>query len=215
MTIDEMLDRVAEIEGVEPKTPAPTVSTHSCSEKKQSEKSCNCGGGCAGKKEHSCSGNGAHKCGCGEEKEHKCSCGSHRKNDNGGKLDLALAKLVTEGVEIAAKQMGVKVVVAIDNDGANLMLLHAMDDSYIASINASQEKAYTAVALKMPTHIALQESRGGSLDGYTNGNGILMLGGGYPLEKGGRIYGGIGVSGGTKEQDTLLAQIGAELFRRL
>ena len=67
----------------------------------------------------------------------------------------------------------------------------------------------------MPTHVALKESRGGALDGYTNGNGILMLGGGFPLEKDGRIYGGIGISGGTKEQDTLLAQIGAEVFRRL
>jgi uncharacterized protein GlcG (DUF336 family) len=40
-----------------------------------------------------------------------------------------------------------------------------------------------------------------------------MLGGGYPLEHDGKIYGGIGVSGGTKEQDTTLAKAGADYFR--
>ena len=92
-----------------------------------------------------------------------------------------MAKELAEAVEKAATILGVKVVVAIRDEGANLVLLHAMDDSYIASVQASQDKAYTAVALKMPTHIALDESRGGSLDGLTNGNGILLLGGGYPL----------------------------------
>lgn len=129
------------------------------------------------------------------------------------KMSLSMAKEIAYLVEKAAEAMNVKVVTAVDNDGANLVLLQAMDDSYIASITASQEKAYTAVALKMPTHVALKESRGGSLDGYTNGNGILMLGGGYPLEYGGKIYGGVGVSGGTKEQDTILAKAAADYFR--
>ena len=132
---------------------------------------------------------------------------------NENKLSLDIAKEIAYLIEKAALQIGVKVVISVDNDGANLILLHAMDESYIASIKASQEKAYTAVALKMPTHVALQESRGGALDGYTNGNGILMLGGGFPLEYGGRIYGGVGVSGGTKEQDIILAKAGAEYFR--
>ena len=64
----------------------------------------------------------------------------------------------------------------------------------------------------MPTHIALKESRGGALDGLTNGNGILLLGGGFPLEGKNKIYGGIGVSGGTKEQDTLIAAAAKEVL---
>ena len=65
----------------------------------------------------------------------------------------------------------------------------------------------------MPTHVALKESRGGALDGLTNGNGILLLGGGFPLEGENKIYGGIGVSGGTKEQDTLIAAVAKEVLR--
>lgn len=129
------------------------------------------------------------------------------------KLTLTLAKEMAYAVEKAAEQLGISIVTAVRDEGANLVLLHAMDGSYIASAQVSQDKAYTAVALKMPTHEALKQSRGGALDGLTNGNGIMLLGGGEPLEKDGRIFGGIGVSGGTKEQDILLSRLGAEYFR--
>lgn len=128
------------------------------------------------------------------------------------KISLDIAKEIAKAVEIASGRIGVKTVVSICDEGANLILLHAMDDSYIASIKASQDKAYTAVALKMPTHAALKESRGGSLDGLTNGNGILLLGGGYPLVRDNKICGGVGVSGGTKEQDMLLAAVASAYF---
>ena len=132
-----------------------------------------------------------------------------------GKMTLDIAKKAAEAATLAAEKIGIKIVVAICDEGANLVLLNAMDDSYIASIKAAQDKAYTAVALKMPTHMALKESRGGALDGLTNGNGILLLGGGFPLESGTKIYGGIGVSGGTKEQDTLIAAVAKEALRTL
>lgn len=128
------------------------------------------------------------------------------------KLTLSLAKEIAYAVECAAEQMNLSAVIAVYNDGANPVLLHAMDDSYIASARIAQDKAYTAAALKMPTHEALKESRGGAFDGLTNGNGILLLGGGYPLMKNGRLFGSVGVSGGTKEQDMALAKLGADYF---
>ena len=150
---------------------------------------------------------------CKKQCEKQCKCGGDCKHESSEKMTIAMAKELAEAVEKAATILGVKVVVAIRDEGANLVLLHAMDDSYIASVQASQDKAYTAVALKMPTHIALDESRGGSLDGLTNGNGILLLGGGYPLRTDIKIYGGIGVSGGTKEQDTTLAMVADAYFK--
>lgn len=128
-------------------------------------------------------------------------------------LTLTFAKEIAYAVEKAAQTMSVNVVIAVRDAGANLILLHAMDESYIASVQIAQDKAYTSASLKMPTHEALKESRGGSLDGLTNGNGIMLLGGGYPFEANGRIFGAIGVSGGTKEQDILLARLGSEYFK--
>lgn len=150
---------------------------------------------------------------CKKQCKKQCKCGGNCKHESPEKMTIAMAKELAEAVEKAATILGVKVVVAIRDEGANLVLLHAMDDSYIASVQASQDKAYTAVALKMPTHIALDESRGGSLDGLTNGNGILLLGGGYPLRTDKKTYGGIGVSGGTKEQDTTLAMVADAYFK--
>lgn len=127
-------------------------------------------------------------------------------------MTLETAKRLAAAVELAAGKIGVSVVTAVVNEGARLVCLEAMDDSYIASVTAAQQKAYTAAALKMPTYKALEEARGGSLDGLTNGSGILLLAGGEPLFDGGRLAGAVGVSGGTKEQDALLAKAAAVIF---
>lgn len=132
-------------------------------------------------------------------------------------LTLSLAKKLSEVIERKAAADGVKVVVAIVDAGANLILLHATDDAYIASVQIAQDKAYTSAALKMFTHTALELSRGGALDGLnvTTANRLSLLGGGAPLEIGGRIVGGLGVSGGTAQEDTDFAIFGAECMKFL
>lgn len=135
------------------------------------------------------------------------------QNTFAGDINLKIAKELISAVEKAAQIMNLKVVVAVVNKGANLVALEAMDDSYIASIQAAWDKAYTAVALKMSTQQALKESRGGALDGLTNTNGLLLLGGGIPLIKDGVICGAIGVSGGSKEQDIILAETAGRIFQ--
>lgn len=132
------------------------------------------------------------------------------------KLTLGLVKEIALAVERQAESMGLNVVIAILDEGANLMLLHSMDNAYIASCQIAQDKAYTAVSLKMSTQTALEESRGGALDGLTatTGNGLLLLGGGMPLRMNGKIVGGLGVSGGTAEEDIDFAQFGADYLER-
>lgn len=138
------------------------------------------------------------------------------KNGTITELTLDLAKEIALAVEKRAESMGKRVVVAVLDKGANLMLLHAMKDSYIASVKIAQDKAYTAVALKMPSHVALKESQGGSLDGLvpTSSNGLLLLGGGMPLMIGGKVAGALGVSGGTAEEDIAFSEFGAMYLER-
>lgn len=127
-------------------------------------------------------------------------------------LSLSLAKEIIYCIEKGAEKHGLNVVITVVNDGGRMIAFEAMDNSYLASVKASQDKAYTASALKMPTEEALKESRGGAFDGLTNGDGILMLGGGCPLYAGDYIVGAVGVSGGTKEQDIMLARLGAKFL---
>ena len=93
-----------------------------------------------------------------------------------------------------------------------------MDNAYIASFDIALNKSYTAVALKMPT-VKLKNlaQPGGSLYGiqFTNNGKIVVFGGGDPLVYKGRIIGGIGVSGGTEEQDTALSAYGASCFEQI
>ncbi len=131
-------------------------------------------------------------------------------------LTLDLAKEISLAIEKYAESLGKKVVVAIVDGGANLILIHSMNDAYIASVQIAWDKAYTSCALKMPTHIALEESRGGNLDGLVppDSNRLMLLGGGFPLKINGRVVGALGVSGGTAEEDIGFAEFGAIYLER-
>ncbi len=129
-------------------------------------------------------------------------------------LDVAL-KLI-EGVEQEAERIGVKAVVAVTNKGANPVAVHCMDDSYIASYDIALNKAFTVVSLKMPTTKLKELAQpGAELYGiqFTNSGRIVIFGGGEPLTVNGKVIGGLGVSGGSEEQDTYLGKYGEKLFK--
>ena len=131
-------------------------------------------------------------------------------------LDMALA--LSEAVRKKASEIGVKAVVAVSNRGANPVLVQCMDDSYIASYDIALNKAYTSVALKMPTcRLSELAKPGSSLYGiqFTNQGKIVIFGGGEPLcNREGEIIGAIGVSGGSESEDTALAAYGKEIFEK-
>lgn len=130
-------------------------------------------------------------------------------------ITLSKAKLLASKIEAEALRMGVKAVVAISNAAARPVLIECMDDSYIASYDIALNKAYTSVALKMSTsELKKLTNPGDELYGiqYTNNGKIVIFGGGEPLISNGSIIGGLGVSGGTEEQDTYLAKYGARIF---
>ena len=131
-------------------------------------------------------------------------------------LDIAL--LLAEKVKSKAEQMGVKAVVAVSNKAGHPVLAECMDNSYIASYDIAVQKAFTVVSLKMSTSALKPLAQpGGSLYGiqFTNNGKIVIFGGGEPLiNSSGEIIGGLGVSGGTEEQDSALAAYGKEIFEK-
>ena len=133
-------------------------------------------------------------------------------------MTLFAAKQLAKKVEQKALEMGVNAVIAISNKGANPVLVECMDNSYIASYDIAFNKAYTVVALKMSTkELAKLAKHDGSLYGiqFTNNGRIVIFGGGEPLtNKQGQIIGGVGISGGSEEQDTNLAKYAKEIFEK-
>lgn len=134
------------------------------------------------------------------------------------RMTLELAHKLSDEVKKKAREMGVNAVVAISNEAARPVLVECMDDSFIASFDVALKKAYTVVALKMSTiDLKPLANPGGSLYGiqFTNDSSIIVFGGGDPLKVGDRIIGGIGVSGGTEEQDTALSAYGKTVFESI
>ena len=130
-------------------------------------------------------------------------------------ISLSDAKFLAEKVEQRAREMGVNAVVAIADEGGNLKLCECMDNSYLASRDIAINKSYTVVALKMSTaKLATLARPDGPLYGiqHTNGGKIVIFGGGDTLELRGKILGGLGVSGGSAEQDTALSAYGKKVF---
>ncbi len=126
-------------------------------------------------------------------------------------LDSAL-DLIAAAREKAVK-IGVPMVIAVVDAGGNLTALQRMEGALLVSIDIATNKAYTAVAVKIPTHdLAGLSQPGQPLFGIHNADGgrIVIFGGGIPLKQGDEIIGGIGVSGGSVEEDVLCATAAVE-----
>lgn len=150
-----------------------------------------------------------------EELAHHDQLTGCRKGGQKMKLTLELAQQIIEKARAEAEKMGVPMVIAVVDDGGNLKSCQRMDESLLASIDIAVNKAYTAVALKMPTHeLAGLVQPGRELYGLeaTNQGRIVTFGGGYPIYCQGHLIGAIGVSGGAVEEDMQVAQSGLQVL---
>jgi uncharacterized protein GlcG (DUF336 family) len=128
-------------------------------------------------------------------------------------IDLNSALKVIETTREKANQIGVPMVIAVVDAGGNLVAQQRMDGALLVSVDVALNKAYTAVAVKVATQdLAGATQSGQSLFGLHNADGgrIVIFGGGIPLYEGEEIIGGIGVSGGSVEQDVECAQAGVD-----
>ncbi len=131
-------------------------------------------------------------------------------------MNLGKAAALIEAVEARALAEGKQAVVAVVNAEGNPVAVHVMDGAFLVSYEVAVKKAYTAVAVKMPTmELSKLVQPGGTFYGLQNLDKIVTFGGGIPLIVDGVIVGGLGVSGGTGEEDHALAQFGASVFPTL
>ena len=118
-------------------------------------------------------------------------------------LDAALAK---------AAEIGSPSSIAIVDAGRNLVAFARMDGALLASIEISQNKAFTARSMNMKTgDIGPLAQPGQPLYGIETSHSrpIITFGGGEPLVVGGEIVGAVGVAGGLVPQDEAVAAAAA------
>ncbi|NOH15603.1 cob(I)yrinic acid a,c-diamide adenosyltransferase [Clostridium cochlearium] len=132
------------------------------------------------------------------------------------KMNREIAEYLMEKLLKKSEEIKVPMVICIVDESGNPIMFQRMDGALLASINISIGKAYSAVAFRMSTdklkELALPQ---GELYGINNMKKIITFGGGEPLIVNGRIIGGIGVSGGTVEEDMMVAQFGKRTFEEV
>lgn len=134
------------------------------------------------------------------------------------RITLDGAKRLIEKIEAEAAARGMKAAIAICGPDGNPVAVHVMDGAFLVSFDAAMKKAYTSVAVKMSSlEFGKLAQPGGTFYGADklDGGKIVIFGGGVPIKVGDNIVGGIGVSGGTGEEDHSLAEYGASVYSEI
>lgn len=128
-------------------------------------------------------------------------------------ITLEEAKALTEKIEKEAERRGKKAVIAVCNEQGNPVSVHVMDGAFLVSFNVAVKKAYTAAALKMSTmELSALVKPGETFYGLQNDEKLMIIGGGVPLKRNGKVVGGLGISGGTGEEDHSLCEYALSIF---
>lgn len=127
-------------------------------------------------------------------------------------LQLADARRILAAAQKKADEIGQPMNVAVVDEGGNLLAFERMANAWLGSIDISMNKAWTARAFDIETKALAGESQsGGQFFGIhaSNGGRVMIFAGGVPLRQGGKVLGGLGISGGSGEQDQAVAEAGA------
>ena len=121
-----------------------------------------------------------------------------------------MAKKIAAGVVAESKKNGWRMAIAIVDNHGFLVYYERMDDTQTGSVQIAIDKAKTAAMLRRPTK-ALE-------DAIVKGRIVLMsiaaspVEGGLPIMVGGKVIGGIGVSGANSDQDAAAAIAGMKMM---
>ena len=129
-------------------------------------------------------------------------------------LTLEVAKQMAAAAETEAIKNKWNVVIAIVDEGANLIYLQRMDETQIGSIDVAIQKAGSAIRFKRPTK-AFEDAVAGGRNAIIALPGAMPVEGGLPISVEGRIIGAIGVSGVTSQQDAQIGQAGIDALPKI
>jgi glc operon protein GlcG len=124
-------------------------------------------------------------------------------------LTLAAAKKIAAAAEAEAMKNNWNVVIAVVDEGGQILYVQRMDGTQYGSVDVAIKKARTSSAFKRSTKV-FEDAIAGGRNAIIALDGALPLEGGLPLSVGGQIVGAIGVSGVTSQQDGLIAKAGTD-----
>jgi len=130
----------------------------------------------------------------------------------GPEVTLDTAKKIAAGAVAEAKRNNWNVAIAIVDNHGFLVYYERLDDTQTASPSIAVEKARTAAMFRRPSK-AFEDVVTKGRVAILGLPGATPVTGGLPIVSGGRIIGGVGVSGVTSEQDEQVARAGLEALK--
>ena len=139
---------------------------------------------------------------------------------NQSRLTQAGARRIIEAAEAKARAIGLKQNIAVVDEGGHLLSFSRMDGARPASVYSAITKATSAATFRRETGPI---SNGASIPDLNlnlslenavsaSGGKLTTLLGGVPVMFDGEVIGGVGVGGGTGEQDVVVAKAGIQSF---
>lgn len=130
-------------------------------------------------------------------------------------ITLEQAQQVIAAATRKADDEDLRMNIAVVDAGNNLTAFARMDGAWLGSIDIALDKATTARSFDMPTRELEGMAQPGQplygIQSLTGSQGnIVVFAGGIPLTSGDTIIGAVGVSGGTPDQDEIVAQAGVD-----
>ncbi|MEW6651531.1 MAG: cob(I)yrinic acid a,c-diamide adenosyltransferase, partial [Chloroflexota bacterium] len=123
----------------------------------------------------------------------------------GDKMNLNLTdsnRMIEAGIQ-RALQIGTPMVLSVVDGHGEVVQTCRMDNALLVSVTLAPKKACTAAIVRIATHELAKLSQPGQplfhID--VNQEKLTLVGGGFPVLKDGVVVGGVGVSGGSVEQD--------------
>jgi uncharacterized protein GlcG (DUF336 family)/catechol 2,3-dioxygenase-like lactoylglutathione lyase family enzyme len=124
---------------------------------------------------------------------------------------LAYAKNISDRIESQSARVGVPVAVSIIDIHGNIILKHRMNGAPVFAADLSERKAYTSALVGIRTaEMSPLVQPGQPLFPMmsVSGGKYFSMGGGAPLKVDGQLIAGVGVSGGTVDQDVEILEAG-------
>lgn len=132
----------------------------------------------------------------------------------GAPISLEQAKKSMAAAEAEARKNSWPVAIAVFDTSGNLVAFEKMDDTQTASVEVAQDKGRSAVIFRRPTKVFEDLVAGAGAGTRILGlRGASPVEGGVPIIAGGKVVGGIGVSGVTSQQDGVVAKAGADALK--
>ena len=129
-------------------------------------------------------------------------------------LSLQGAQLALKSAEASAVAHDLKLSIAVVDHGGNLVAFTRMDGAGIGTVDAALRKAQTAARTGAPSAFFQEMVQDGATF-LLAVRSITPLRGAIPVFLGGTPVGAVGASGGSGEEDELIARHGADALNQL